>query len=42
MALESLDALVATDAQTVLTGHGPPWREGARLAVEHARAAGPS
>jgi glyoxylase-like metal-dependent hydrolase (beta-lactamase superfamily II) len=40
MALDSLDALAATDAETVLTGHGPAWREGARLAVERARAAG--
>jgi glyoxylase-like metal-dependent hydrolase (beta-lactamase superfamily II) len=42
MALDSLDALLPTDAGTVLTGHGPPWREGVRLAVERARAAGPS
>jgi glyoxylase-like metal-dependent hydrolase (beta-lactamase superfamily II) len=42
MALDSLDALLATDAQTVLTGHGAPWREGVRLAVERARSVGPS
>jgi glyoxylase-like metal-dependent hydrolase (beta-lactamase superfamily II) len=41
-ALESLDALAATGAQTVLTGHGETWREGAAEAVALARAAGPS
>jgi glyoxylase-like metal-dependent hydrolase (beta-lactamase superfamily II) len=41
-ALRSLDALAETDATTVLTGHGEPWREGARSAVERARSAGPS
>jgi glyoxylase-like metal-dependent hydrolase (beta-lactamase superfamily II) len=41
-ALASLDALAATGASTVLTGHGPVWREGAAGAVEAARAAGPS
>jgi glyoxylase-like metal-dependent hydrolase (beta-lactamase superfamily II) len=40
--LRSLDALAETEATTVLTGHGEPWREGARSAVERARAAGPS
>ena len=29
-ALASLDALAATGASVVLTGHGEPWREGAR------------
>lgn len=40
--LRSLDAIADTGATTVLTGHGEPWREGARSAVERARAAGPS
>ena len=40
MALASLDALAATGAGTVLTGHGPPWREGVAEAVRRARAAG--
>jgi glyoxylase-like metal-dependent hydrolase (beta-lactamase superfamily II) len=41
-ALESLDALNSTGADTVLTGHGEPWRDGIRKAVELARLAGPS
>jgi glyoxylase-like metal-dependent hydrolase (beta-lactamase superfamily II) len=41
-ALESLDALAATGAATVLTGHGEPWREGAAEAAALARSAGPS
>ena len=40
--LETLEALAQTEAATVLTGHGPVWREGAARAVERARAAGPS
>jgi glyoxylase-like metal-dependent hydrolase (beta-lactamase superfamily II) len=40
--LSSLDALVATGAETVLTGHGVPWRRGVAEAVAQARAAGPS
>ncbi len=40
--LSSLDALAATDAGTVLTGHGPPWRQGVADAVAQARANGPS
>ncbi|MFH5821525.1 MBL fold metallo-hydrolase [Georgenia sp. AZ-5] len=40
MALRSLDALAATDADVVLPGHGEVWRSGAAAAVEHARAAG--
>jgi glyoxylase-like metal-dependent hydrolase (beta-lactamase superfamily II) len=36
----SLDALAATGARTVLTGHGEPWREGVEAAVEAARRAG--
>jgi hypothetical protein len=35
----TLDALAATGAQTVLTGHGEPWRHGAEAAVEAAGAA---
>jgi glyoxylase-like metal-dependent hydrolase (beta-lactamase superfamily II) len=38
--LRSLDALAATDARTVLVGHGEPWTEGARTIVDQARAAG--
>ena len=41
-ALASLEALTATRAQSVLCGHGPPWTHGIGLAVERARAAGPS
>jgi glyoxylase-like metal-dependent hydrolase (beta-lactamase superfamily II) len=41
-ALESLDALVATGADTVLTGHGDPWTQGVAAVVERAQAAGPS
>jgi glyoxylase-like metal-dependent hydrolase (beta-lactamase superfamily II) len=38
--LETLDALAATGARTVLTGHGAPWREGAEAIVAQARATG--
>jgi glyoxylase-like metal-dependent hydrolase (beta-lactamase superfamily II) len=38
--LSTLDALAQTQAQTVLTGHGEPWTQGAEAAVELARAAG--
>src|SRR3954471_8414638 len=41
-ALESLSAVEATGAQTVLTGHGDPWREGAVAAAARAREAGAS
>jgi len=41
-ALDSLDALAATEARTVLVGHGDPWTGGAEEAVLAARAAGPS
>ena len=41
-ALESLDALEATGAGTVLTGHGEPWRDGVAEACARARAAGVS
>lgn len=40
IALGSLAALAATDATTVLTGHGPGWRDGIRRAVEGARRRG--
>jgi glyoxylase-like metal-dependent hydrolase (beta-lactamase superfamily II) len=39
-ALDSLAALETVDAEIVLTGHGDPWTQGARSAVERARAAG--
>ncbi|MCW2985794.1 MAG: fold metallo-hydrolase [Conexibacter sp.] len=35
----TLEALAATDARHVLTGHGPVWDQGARAAVAAARAA---
>jgi glyoxylase-like metal-dependent hydrolase (beta-lactamase superfamily II) len=38
--LASLDALAATGARTVLTGHGEPWTGGVEAAVEQARRAG--
>lgn len=41
-AFRSLDALGATDAGTVLPGHGDPMRTGIRAAVMAARRAGPS
>jgi glyoxylase-like metal-dependent hydrolase (beta-lactamase superfamily II) len=34
-----LEALAATDARCLLTGHGPVWDQGARAAVAQARAA---
>jgi glyoxylase-like metal-dependent hydrolase (beta-lactamase superfamily II) len=39
-ALASLDALAATGAGTVLTGHGPAWRDGAAAIAERARERG--
>jgi glyoxylase-like metal-dependent hydrolase (beta-lactamase superfamily II) len=41
-ALASLDALAALDAATTLTGHGDPWTHDIRVAVDRAKAAGPS
>ena len=38
--LRTLDALAATAAPTVLTGHGEPWTGGVEAAVEQARRAG--
>jgi glyoxylase-like metal-dependent hydrolase (beta-lactamase superfamily II) len=40
--LATLDALAATGAGTVLTGHGEPWTGGAAEAVRLAREKGPS
>ena len=40
--LATLEAVAATGARTVLPGHGEPWTQGADLAVELARAAGPA
>jgi glyoxylase-like metal-dependent hydrolase (beta-lactamase superfamily II) len=37
LAVESLAVLAATGAETVLPGHGEPWLEGVRSAVEIAR-----
>jgi glyoxylase-like metal-dependent hydrolase (beta-lactamase superfamily II) len=36
----TLDALVATGARRILTGHGDPWTDGVEAAVAAARAAG--
>lgn len=41
-ALASLDALLGTDADLLLPGHGDPWEQGAAEAVRRAKAAGPS
>lgn len=38
--LRSLDAIAATAARVVLTGHGEPWTSGAEAIVEQARRAG--
>jgi glyoxylase-like metal-dependent hydrolase (beta-lactamase superfamily II) len=35
--LASLDAIAATGATTVLTGHGAPWTQGAQAAADLAR-----
>ncbi len=39
-ALKSLDLLAGIEAGTLLFGHGDPWTQGARQAVEQARARG--
>jgi glyoxylase-like metal-dependent hydrolase (beta-lactamase superfamily II) len=39
LALESLGVLAATNANTVLPGHGEPWTDGVRSAVDIARQA---
>jgi glyoxylase-like metal-dependent hydrolase (beta-lactamase superfamily II) len=38
-ALDALDALAATGARVVLTGHSEPWTHGVEAAVEAARRA---
>jgi glyoxylase-like metal-dependent hydrolase (beta-lactamase superfamily II) len=38
--MRTLDALAATGARIVLTGHGEPWTGGVEAAVERARVAG--
>jgi len=40
--LESLGAIEDLDADTVYVGHGEPWNDGVRSAVDRARAAGPT
>lgn len=42
LAFRSLDAVAETGAGTVLTGHGPVWRDGAESIAEQARRAGRS
>ncbi len=37
LAVQSLEALVGTNARTVLPGHGEPWTDGISSAVEKAR-----
>ena len=39
-ALQSLDAIAAIDAGTLLFGHGEPWTDGPASAVAHAREVG--
>jgi hypothetical protein len=39
-ALQTLDALAAIDAGTLLFGHGEPWTDGPSSAVAHAREVG--
>lgn len=41
-ALASLDGFLATEAGLVLTGHGDPYRDGIRSAVQKAQIAGPA
>ena len=40
--LASLDRLEHVEADLMLSGHGEPWTQGPRVAVEQARATGPS
>ncbi len=42
MALASLQRLADTGAETVVVGHGPPWKRGVQAAVDEAREHGPS
>lgn len=37
LAVQSLEALAATNAETVLPGHGEPWPHGVTSAVDIAR-----
>src|SRR5947208_12128312 len=37
LALKSLDVLASTNAETLLPGHGEPWTQGVKSAVEIAR-----
>ncbi|HYY44447.1 MAG TPA: MBL fold metallo-hydrolase [Actinomycetota bacterium] len=39
-AMESLSVLAETDARVILPGHGEPWSDGARRAVDLARSSG--
>lgn len=39
LAAESLDALAGTNARTILPGHGEPWKDGIKSAVDIARRA---
>jgi glyoxylase-like metal-dependent hydrolase (beta-lactamase superfamily II) len=40
--LDSLGKVQAVEAETLVFGHGEPWTEGVRAAVERARAVGPT
>ena len=40
--LDSLTKIESVDAQALYVGHGEPWTNGVRSAVEHARAVGPT
>jgi len=40
VAIDSLSSIAALDVTTVLPGHGEPWTQGTRTAVDLARAAG--
>jgi glyoxylase-like metal-dependent hydrolase (beta-lactamase superfamily II) len=42
LAVRSLDELGATNAETVLPGHGEPWQQGVKSAVDIARRAAAS
>jgi glyoxylase-like metal-dependent hydrolase (beta-lactamase superfamily II) len=37
LAVQSLEALAATNAETVLPGHGEPWSHGVKSAADIAR-----
>ena len=40
LAMESLDVIASTNARTVLPGHGEPWVDGIKRAVDIARQPG--